>query len=72
MMVNELIDENLIEVSNLLYEIKGLDEMISLHRDGGNEFSAIQYSQRREKALSKLSALLKNEFNIDIVNEKIS
>ena len=59
-------DERIARVSDLLEQIKSVDEMISLHEDKGDQedLMLIQYKYRREQFLVELKEKLQ-ELNIN-------
>ncbi len=56
----EIVDERIIEVVDLLEQIKSIDEMINLHQQKKDEadLMLIQYQYRREKTLKALKEIL--------------
>ena len=58
----EVSDNRIVRVADLLEQIKSVDEMISLHRQKGNEddLMLIQYQYRREQHLKELRATLED------------
>jgi hypothetical protein len=62
----EIKDERISRISDLLEQIKSVDEMISLHENKGNEddLMLIQYKHRRERFLGELKEKLQ-EMNIN-------
>ncbi|MGB3779931.1 MAG: hypothetical protein WA960_16330 [Tunicatimonas sp.] len=65
----EIKDEGITRVSDLLEQIKSVDEMISLHEKKGNEndLMLIQYKYRREQFLGELREKLQ-EMNINLTD----
>ncbi len=62
----EVKDEIIARISDLLEQIKSVDEMISLHEDNGDQedLMLIQYKYRREVFLGELKEKLQ-ELNIN-------
>jgi hypothetical protein len=62
----EIKDERIARISDLLEQIKSVDEMISLHEDKGDQedLMLIQYKYRREQFLVELKEKLQ-ELNIN-------
>ncbi len=62
----EINDERIARVSDLLEQIKSVDEMISLHEDKGDQkgLMLVQYKYRREQFLGELKEKLQ-ELNIN-------
>lgn len=62
----EIKDERIARISDLLEQIKSVDEMISLHEDKGDQedLMLIQYKYRREQFLGELKEKLQ-ELNIN-------
>lgn len=62
----EIKDERIARISDLLEQIKSVDEMISLHEDKGDQedLMLIQYKYRRDVFLGELKEKLQ-ELNIN-------
>ncbi len=60
-------DEKTVRVSDILEQIKKLNQMIALHsNDGGNEFMVNQYLDLKMRFLEELKTLL-SEFEIEVL-----
>lgn len=61
----EVMDERILRATDLLEQIKSVDEMINLHQQKGNpeDLMLIQYQYRRGEFLKELTLLL-GELNI--------
>ncbi len=61
----DILDEKIIRVADILEQIKSVDEMISLHKEKGDDQDIMlqQYQYRRELFLKELKDLL-SELNI--------
>jgi len=57
------IDEKIIRVTDLLEQIKSVNEMIQVHSDDATGIMKSQYEYRRNKFLKELGIILK-DFNI--------
>ncbi|MGB3779835.1 MAG: hypothetical protein WA960_15850 [Tunicatimonas sp.] len=61
----EIIDEQILRATDLLEQIKSVNEMIALHQQKGDpeDLMLIQYKYRRARFLKELTVLL-SELNI--------
>lgn len=64
---NIIFDEKTVRVSDILEQIKKLNQMIELHeKEEGNEFMVKQYFDLKNRFLEELKALL-SEFEIEVL-----
>lgn len=56
-----------LEILNLLQAVGGVDQMIKLHSEGGDERMLAQYQEKREMLFSQLNEVLGRELKLKLV-----
>ena len=60
----EMKDEQILQIADLLEQMRDVNRMIELHQDDEDDFMLAQYVHRKEKFVKELAKLL-SDFNID-------